>query len=273
MSSCKPWSQVDFAGLAIDHNAVAEPCRVRDALCRTNQRQPHRAGNDRHVRGRGRIFEHKSHQPLAAIVEQFGGPHCTRDDDRVKRQLLRRGFSGEMSQQTARQIVQIVQAFAQDRIVEALHPHPHFVLHALDGGFCGQSGPDRIAHALAPTLVVREQAIGFDDFAPLAGEIEFAGVEHLVDRVAQGADSVFQPRQFFRRIVGDHALDQNARFMQNNAPHCHALGETLAMKDSRPVDAQFRLVQLGDIEQPALRDDFRQHHRNGLQRFDFLFRV
>ena len=45
------------------------------------------------------------------------------------------------------------------------------------------------------------------------------------------------------------------------------------MKATRPVAAQRGFVELGDVEQRAVRDDFGQHHGDGLQRFDFLFVV
>ncbi len=89
-----------------------------------------------------------------------------------------------MAQQAPRQIVEVVRALAQDRIVEALHAHAQLVLHALDAGFRRQPGADRVAHALAPALVVGEEAIGLDHLAALAGQVELAGIQHLVDALA-----------------------------------------------------------------------------------------
>ena len=179
-----------------------------------------------------------------------------------------------MAQQPPRQIVEIMRPFAQDGIAQALHPQAGFVLHALDRGFGGQAGAHRIAHALAPALVIGEQAIGLDHFAPLARQIEFARRPASGPRDSRkDADRVFQPLQFLRRIVGDHALDLDARLVQHDMAHRDAFGQALAHEFARPVDAQFRLVQFGDIEEAALRHHFGQHHGHGLQRLDFFLGI
>ena len=57
----------------------------------------------------------------------------------------------------ARQIVEIVRALAQHRIVEALDAHAHLVLDALPRGFGSQ--PVRMASRMrGASLVVGEQA-------------------------------------------------------------------------------------------------------------------
>ena len=150
----------------------------------------------------------------------------------------------------------------------------HLVLHAFDRGFGGQAGAHRVAHALAPALIVGEQAIGLDHLAALAGQVEFAGVQHLVDAFAQGRrwrlPDAFSSSD---RIVGDHALDLDARLVQHHVSDRDAFRQSVAVKFARPVDAQFRLVEFGDIEEAALRHDFGQHHGDGLQRLDFLLGV
>ena len=83
-------AQVRLAGFAVDHDAVADARGVGDAFRRADQRQAHRARDDRDMRGRGGVFQHQADQPLAAIVEQFGRTHRARDDDGVERQFLRR---------------------------------------------------------------------------------------------------------------------------------------------------------------------------------------
>ena len=111
-----------------------------------------------------------------------------------------------MALQTPREIFEIVQPFAQERIAQTRHAQTHFILHAFDGGFRRQASADGIAHFLPPALVLREQAIGFDHFAALACQIEFARIEHPVDGFAQASDGRFETRQFGLRVVGYHAV-------------------------------------------------------------------
>ncbi len=178
-----------------------------------------------------------------------------------------------MAQQPPRQIVQIVGAFAQDRIAQPRHAQPHIILHTLDGGFGGEAGVDRVAHPLTPALVIGKQPISLDHLAAFAREIELAGIEHQIDGVAKRADGLFQPHKLGRRILGDHLLDLHARLMQHHAAHRDTFRQSFAVKHKRPVDAQFRFVEFGDVEQSALRHNFGQNHGNGLQRFDFLFGI
>ena len=134
-----------------------------------------------------------------------------------------------MAQQPPRQIVEIVRALAQDGIAQALHAQARFVLHALDRGFGGEAGAHRVAHALAPALVIGEQAIGLDHFAALAGQIEFAEDTSISSTDSRKrADRLFQPLQFLDRIVGDHALDLDARLMQHDVADRDAFRQAFA---------------------------------------------
>ncbi len=178
-----------------------------------------------------------------------------------------------MPEQPPRQIVEIVGALAQDRIAQALDTQAGFVLHALHPRFRGQTGAHRITHALAPALVIGEQPIGLDDLPPFACQVELAGGQHLVDGFAQATDGRFQPSQFVHRIVGDHALDLDARLVQHDTSYRHAFRQAFTDEFARPVDAQFRLVEFGDVEEAALRHHFRQHHGDGLQSLDLLLGI
>ena len=116
-----------------------------------------------------------AHQLLAAIIQQFGRAHVARHQHGIARQAaVGRFLAGQMAQQPPRQIVEIMRPLAQDGIAQALHPQAGFVLHAFHRRFRGQAGAHRIAHALAPALVIGEQAISLDHFAPLARQVEFA---------------------------------------------------------------------------------------------------
>ena len=179
-----------------------------------------------------------------------------------------------MAQQPPRQIVEIVRPLAQDGIAQALHAQARFVLHAFDRGFGGQAGAHGVAHALAPALVVGEQAIGLDHLAPLAGQIEFAGGQHLVHGFAQAsrwplpAASVRRPdcrRSCARPCTRGSCSTTRPTATPSDRPSPHEF--------ARPVDAQFRLVQFGDVEEAALRHHLGQHHGDGLQRLDFFFGI
>ena len=56
-------------------------------------------------------------------------------------------------------------------------------------------------------------------------------------------------------------------------PDGDAFRQALAGEFARPVDAQFRLVQFGDVEEAALRHHFGQHHGDGLQRLDLFLGI
>ena len=91
--------------------------------------------------------------------------------------------------------------------------------------------------------------------------------------MAQRADGIFQPLELVDRIVGDHALDLHARLVQHHAPHGDAVRQPVTDKFARPIDPQLGFIQLRNIEKAALGHDFRQHHGDGLQRFNLFFGV
>ena len=129
-----------------------------------------------------------AHQLVAAIIQQFRRAHVARHQHGIVRQAALGGLlAGQMAQQPPRQIVKIMRPLAQDGIAQALDAQAGLVLDALHRGFRGQAGAYRIAHALAPALVIGEQAIGLDHFAPLARQVELAGGQHLVHRFAQAS--------------------------------------------------------------------------------------
>ncbi len=135
--------------------------------------------------------------------------------------------------------------------------------------------PVRIASAepLAPALVVREQAIGFDHLARFPGESELRGFEHLIDRIAQLIERAFQALEFGRGIVGDHAVDLDARLVQEDRADDDAFGEAFAAEVGRPRRRKLGLVDLGEIDQRSLRHDLRQDHGDGGERLFFLLVV
>ena len=79
------------------------------------------------------------------------------------------------------EILEIVQPLTQIGIIGSRDAHARLVLHAFHCGFCGQSGAHCIHQTLTPTLIIREQPIGFDHFPCVAGEFDFRGLQHGID--------------------------------------------------------------------------------------------
>ena len=146
-------------------------------------------------------------------------------------------------------------------------------MHAFDGRLGCKTAAYRVRKALAPTLILGKEAVGLDHFPRFSREVELGGFQHGIDGVAQSAERLIQALEFRRRVVGDHALDPNARLVQIGAADREPFGEPFALEDRGPGGRQFRLVDLCEIDQRPLRDDFRQHHRNGRERLFFLFVV
>ena len=124
----------------------------------------------------------------AVIVEEFGRPHVARDDDGILRQVAaRRGgdLAGQDAQQPVGQIVEIMHALAQIGIGRAHHAGAVVVLHALDRGFGGQAGLDRLAQPVHPAAVMREHAEGFEHLGIFACPRRVGAVDQLVDMGAQ----------------------------------------------------------------------------------------
>ena len=179
----------------------------------------------------------ESEQPVAAVIQQFGRPHLARHQHGIARNILKRFVAGKVAQQSPRKIVEVVGPFAHHRVAGTDDADAHFVLHAFHRRFGREPGAHGIAHALAPSLIVRKQAIGFDHLAAFACQIQFARIQHSIDGVAQTADGLFQTDQLVLHVVGDHALDLDARLVQDDAADRDAFGQAFAAEFARPVAA------------------------------------
>ena len=84
----------------------------------------------------------------------------------------------QLAHQPVGEIVEIVQPLAQIGIGGAQHAGAGVGLHALDAGFGGEAGADRLAHAVQPAAVMGEHAIGFEHVAVLAAVGDLAALEH-----------------------------------------------------------------------------------------------
>ncbi len=178
-----------------------------------------------------------------------------------------------MTDEASRQIVEIVQPPAQIGIVGAVDARASLILHALDGRLRGEAGAHGVGEPLPPALIVGKEAVGLDDFTGFAGEIELGGFQHGIDREPQFPERVLQAQQFGARIVGDHAVDFDARLVQENGADGEAFGESFAVKNRRPGGGKLRLVDFGEIDQRSLGHDFGQHHGDRGERLFFFLVV
>ena len=165
-----------------------------------------------------------------------------------------------------------MQPLAQIGIGGAHHARAGVGLHALDAGFGGQAGADRLAHALHPAAVMREHAIGFENVLVLAAVGDLAALQHHVDIRAHRGDRVVEPLEFARDVVGDEILDRHARLMQHDMAERDAFGERRAGEMAPRMHGGFGAGQ-GERGEFAGCDHFREHHRGGLQRLFFLFGI
>ncbi len=165
-----------------------------------------------------------------------------------------------------------MEPFAQIRIGLAQHTGAGVRLHALDRGFRGETGGDRLLELVHPAAVMGEHAVGVEHLAVLAAVGDVAALQQGVEIGTQRFQRGHQPRTLLLRIVGNHVGDDDARLVQHDMAERDAVVERGAGKVQRPAHGWFR-AGLGDGGELARGDHFRQHHGGGLQRLDFLFRI
>ena len=115
--------------------------------------------------------EHHALQPPLVVFEQLGGPEVARDQDRVLLQPeLRRGaqLARDDAQQAVGQVLQVVHAVGEQRIVDLAHAQAGALLDALDRRFGGQAAVDRLVDPAAPALVIGEHLVGREHLVVLA---------------------------------------------------------------------------------------------------------
>ncbi len=181
-------AHIDVARGAVDDDGVAgigDARRVRDLADRGNAE---RARHDRDVGVGGAFLQHQAAQALAVVVEQRRRAHRARDQDGIVGQVLARRrvvLADQLAHQAEAEVFEIVQAIAQIRIGRAQHARAGVGLHALDRGFRGEAGGDRLMQLVRPALVVGEHAVGFQHVAMLAAVGDVAALQHAVEIGAQ----------------------------------------------------------------------------------------
>ena len=104
-------------GRAVDDDGVARIGDAGGVVDLADRRNAERPRHDGDMGMRPAFLEHEPAQSLAVVVEQRSRPHRARDQDGVLRQALARGrviAAGQLAHQTVGEIVEIVQALAQE---------------------------------------------------------------------------------------------------------------------------------------------------------------
>jgi len=269
------WTDVQIAGQAVDDDRIA---RIGDAGCVldvADSRNAKRPRHDSDMRVRSALFKHQAAQALAVIIKKRRRTHRAGNENGVFRQALARGSmiaAGELAHQTIGEVVKVVQSLAQKRIGLPQHPGPGIGLHALHGGLGGKPGHHRFFELVHPAAVIGEHPIRFQDIAMFAALDHVAVLEHFVEASAQGFHCRAQMRQFLLYVVGDEIGHHNARLVQYDVPqrNSFAQGRAFDMNGTSRGRLGARQRQRREL---ARGDHLGQHHRRGLQRLDFFFRI
>ena len=133
-------------------------------------------------------------------------------------------LADEDAEQAVREIVEIVQPLAQERVGLAQHAGAGVALHPLDGGLGGEAVADRLAHAAHPAAVVGEHAIGFEHLAMLA-VTPTSSRDSIRRRTAEARDRRVEARGLLLGVLGDQLGDDDARLVQDDVAEADAVAE------------------------------------------------
>ena len=204
------------------------------------------------------------------------GPEVLGDQDRIAAQAdARRGaeLARDDPQQPVRQVLEVVHAVGQQRVLDLAHAHPRALLDALDRRFGGQAGIDRLVDPPAPAFVVGEHLVGLEHLLVLAVDAELGLAGHLVDLLAHLVEREVDPLALGLGVLGHGLLDGDARLVEHRLAEREALHQLQALEHllarMRRLDACRALV----VDQPGVVDQLGQHHRDRLQRLDLDFLV
>ena len=259
-----PPSAVDDDGLARFHHGG-------DAGGLADGRDAERAGDQRHVGGGGAFLHDEAADPRALIVEQLGRAHRAGDEDGIAGDLRQRsgGAAHQLAQEAVRDIVEIVQALADQTVGRAQQAGAIVGLDALDGGLGGEPGAHHVRHLAGPAAILRDHQERLEDVARRTVRLDLVarqvGDEVAADLVERG----LEPVELVLHIVGQELGDDDAGLVQHGA----AEADALAQRDAGDVELTLDVERGGllrDLVEVAGAGDLGDHHRGGLQRLDFL---
>ena len=232
---------------------------------------PHRTRHDHDMRGERTFLQHHALEPAPVIFEQFRRPQIACEQHRVAPQTLRRRraqLSRDDPQQPVRQILEIVHAIGQQRIVDLAHAHPRTLLHPFDRRLGRQPAVDRLVDAPAPTLVIGEHLVGFEHLDMFAALAEFGLARQRIDLVAHLVEGAVHTLAFRLDIFRHDLVDLDPRLVKHRLPRREPFDQRQSFED---VVFDMRYLEVDHafaVDQFLVRDQFRQHHCGGLQRFD-----
>ena len=100
-------AQVDVAGRPVDDNGVAVIGEPEYVLCRSDERQAERLGDDDDVAVARALLQHDAAQARPIVVEELGRPHRARDEDGVLRHVAGRLGAVQRSQHAVGEVVEV----------------------------------------------------------------------------------------------------------------------------------------------------------------------
>ena len=181
-------------------------------------------------------------------------------------------LAGELAHQPVREIVEIVQAVAQERIGLPQHAGARVGLDAFDGGLRREPGHDGFVQAAQPAAVGGEHAVGLEHVAMLAAGRHVAALEHHVEVRLQRIDRLFEPPGLALDVIGDVVGDDDARLVQHHVAERDPVRKRQPGQVQGTPDGGFE-PGLGERRELARGDHLGQHNRDGLERLLLFLRV
>ena len=263
------------AFLGIDDDIVALLDPRRQVLDAANRRDAERSRHDGGVRRGRRLFHQQTAQAGLGIFQQLRRSKAAGNEDAAVALDLRLAlFPAEHAQEPVVEVFEVVQPFAQVGIARIHQPRAVLAPGPVDRGLRRQAGPDALMQLLGPGRVLRQQPVGFHHVARITAQGRAVDQHHPVDRGAQADQAFIQPLGLGGHVGRKELRCRHDRIVQHGPAKAEAFAEDAALEIAAARSAHLALWRLlrrrGRLERM---DDFRQHHRDGLQRVDFLFAV
>ena len=247
-----------------------------DVLDLPEDRDPHRTGDDRDMRGQRTFFEDHALEPAPVIFEQFSRTQVAGNQDRVLPQThfcRSAHLAGNGAQQTIGKVFQIMHALGQKRIIDLPHPHTGMLLHSFDRRFGSQAAVDRFIDAPAPAFIIGKHLICLEHFLMLAADTEFRLTGHQVDLGPHLVERGIDPMAFRLGIFRDRMLDFDSRLMEDRVTAGFALDQLQTAEPISAIVEHRRFFSEIVVDKFGAGDQFRQNHCSRLESFNFYLGI
>ena len=164
-------AHLHLAAGPVHNDGVAVADQIGDIGAIADTGDAERARHNGNVARLAAFLQNQAAQFRPVIFQQGGRPHGAGDDNGIVGQGGPGGDeagAGQLVQQPVGQIVEIVQALAQEGVDLALQFRPGVILHALHRSFRREAGIDRLAQAAQPAAIIGEHAESFEHVALFA---------------------------------------------------------------------------------------------------------